>query len=107
MSSPGAIAHANADGSARPTVEVRDRDGALLPRISCADADLLHARGWAHWAGTGAHRHLTLTPDAPLRRLPPGSSSGTRRDRADQTCRVYRHGEAFGAPHQIEFIPNR
>lgn len=97
----------NAAGAARPTVEVRDHDGALLPRISEAHADLLCARGWAHWSGKGARRHLTLTDDAPLRRLPAGSQAGTKRDRADQTCNVYKHGQAFGGPHQVEFIPTK
>lgn len=93
----------NAAEAARLTVEVRDHDGALLPRISEAHAEMLHARGWAHWSGKGARRHLTLTDDAPLRRLPPGSHAGTKRDRADQTCKVYKHGQAFGGPRQVEF----
>jgi hypothetical protein len=97
----------NAAEAARPSVEVRDHDGALLPRISKASADMLHARGWAHWSGKGARRHLTLSEDAPLRRLPPGSRAGTRRDCADQTCRVYQNRQAFGGPHQVEFIPTR
>ncbi len=97
----------NAAGAARPTVQVRAIDGELLPCVSAGDADLLHARGWAHWAGTGARRHLTLTADAPLRRLAPGRSGGTRRDRADATCRVYADQQAFGGPHRVEFIPTR
>ncbi|MBZ5586923.1 MAG: hypothetical protein LAQ30_33000 [Acidobacteriia bacterium] len=96
---------ANAAEAARPTVEVRDGEGALLPRISAGHADLLYARGWARWSGKGARRHLTLTDDAPLRRLPPGSHAGTKRDRADQTCRVYKDRQPFGGPHQVEFIP--
>jgi hypothetical protein len=96
----------NADRSARPTVEVRDNGGALLPRVTAADAELLHARGWAHWAGKGERRHLTLTADAPLRRLAPGSHAGTRRDRADQTCRIYADRQPFGGRHQVEFQPN-
>lgn len=102
-----ATIRANAAEAARPTVEVRDCDGALLPRISAEQAEVLYARGWARWSGKGARRHLTLTDDAPLRRLPPGSRAGTKRDRADQTCRVYKHGQAFGGPHQVEFIPTR
>lgn len=97
----------NAADAARPTVEVRDCDGALLPRISVAHADMLHARGWATWRGTGARRHLILTETAPLRRLPPGSHAGTRRDRADQTCRVYQPGQAFGRHHLVEFTTTR
>jgi hypothetical protein len=97
----------NADSSARPTVEVRDIDGGMLPRITVAAADLMHAKGWAHWSGKGARRHLTLTADAPLRRLPPGSSSGTRRDRADQTCHVYANHQPFGGKRQIEFTPTK
>ncbi len=97
----------NAADAARPTVEVRDHDGVLLPRITRADADVMHARGWAHWSGKGARRHLTLSPDAPLRRLPPGSKAGTRRDRADQTCREYSNGQPFGGRRLVEFIRAR
>lgn len=97
----------NAAEAAPPTVEVRDDDGLLLPRVSAANADLLYARGWARWSGKGARRHLTLSADAPLRLVPPGSRSGTRRDRADQTCNSYVSGQPFGGPHQIEFIPIR
>ena len=84
-----------------------DSDGALLPRISAADADLLHARGWARWSGQGARRHLVLADTAPLRRLPAGSRAGTRRDRADYTCKDYDPGQPFGWRNQVEFTPTR
>lgn len=103
MGPPNRPVLAHAAGAARPAVQVRDQDGALLPQISAADASVLCSRGWAHWSGQGARRHLTLTDAAPLHRLPGGSHAGTRRDRADQTCRVYATGQAFGRHHLVEF----
>lgn len=95
----------NAAEAARPGVEVRLPDGSILPRVSEAEAGMLHARGWAFWAGTGGRRHLVLTDAAPLRRLPSGARAGTRRDRADASCRRYAPGQPFGDRHVVEFRP--
>lgn len=95
-----------ADESARLTVEVRDPDGALMPRISQADAETLHRRAWAEWIGSGSRRYLRLMEAAPLARIATRRTPGTRRDRADGTCRVYAPGQAFGGPSLVEHIPS-
>lgn len=92
------------DDLPRRGVEVRDRDGGLLPRIAEADADLLIRRAWAEWIGIGTRRHLRLTDGAPIRQLPRGRT-GVRRARADQTCRTYADGQAFGDRRTVEHIP--
>jgi len=76
-----------------------------MPRVALADAETLIARGWAEWRGKGTRRHLQLTSDAPLRRMPRQSAAGVRRDRADHTCRIYGDRQPFGAPCILEPIP--
>lgn len=87
-----------------PGVCVFDADNEPMPRVSLADAEFLVWRGWARWAGKGSNRRLRLTERAPLQRLP-RHSAGTRRDRADQTCKLYGDGQCFGSKHIVEHKP--
>jgi hypothetical protein len=97
---------APADGSARPAVEVRDQQGALLPRVTEADAGTLHRLGWAEWIGTGGRRHLRLTDSAPLAARSSRRSPGTRPVRGDKHCHIHGEGQLMGNPNYLrEFIP--
>lgn len=86
------------DGSRLPAVEVRSIEGELLRKIPPPDAEVLYRSGRAEWIGRGRGAYLRLTVEAPWR----GGSHTTRRDRADQTCRTYAAGQAFGGPRTVE-----
>ena len=96
----------NADSSARPTVEVRS-DGELIRRISEGAAEMLLARGWGEWIGTGRRRYVALTPSAPLSALPGWmGKDGTCAMRADHTCSTYGNQQLMGDPKaHTEFLP--
>ena len=95
-----------AAGAARPAVEVRTVDGALLPRINAAEAQILLRRGWAELIGTGGRRHLRLTAAAPLVQLRAQGPRGdaTRPVRAggallpDGARSRYKPGQYLGDP---------
>jgi hypothetical protein len=94
----------NADTSAPLTVEVR-ADG-ILKRVSPGQAAMLVLRGWGEWIGSGRRRYVRLTDSAPLSSLHGWlGRDGTRPVRADQTCKVYKSGQAIGNPQtHREFI---
>jgi hypothetical protein len=96
---------ANADSSARPTVEVR-ADGKLFRRLPAGAAELLVTRGWAEWIGTGRRRYVQLTANAPLSALHGWRGrDGTRPMRGDGSF-IYGAGQLLGAPRSHrEFIP--
>ena len=97
----------NADGSARPTTEVRTEDGLLLKRVATGAAEQLVSRGWAEWRAKGRRRHVCLTPSAPLSSLQGWhGQDGTRPMRADQTCKIRVNGQLMGEKKSHrEFIP--
>jgi len=96
----------DAAGSARPAIEVRDQQDALLPRVSEADAGLLHRLGWAEWIGKGNRRHLRLTDAAPLAARSSRRSPGTQPIRGDRHCKIRGPGQLMGNPDYLrEFIP--
>ena len=70
MSTP---TRANAAEAARPTVEVRV-DGQLLRRIAAGAAEMLIARGWAEWFGTGRAATCNLQRVLPFPLSPDGAA---------------------------------
>jgi hypothetical protein len=83
-------------------------DGALLKRVAVGAAEMLVARGWAEWIGSGRRRYIRLTDSAPLSALHGvRGHDGTAAVRADQTCKVYGDGQLMGAPKSHrEFLPS-
>jgi hypothetical protein len=104
---PAAGPCSNADGSARPTTEVRTEDGLLMKRVATGAAEQLVSRGWGEWRGRGCRRHVCLTPAAPLSSLHGWrGQDGTRPMRADQSCNIRGNGQLMGEPKSHrEFIP--
>lgn len=94
------IGSSNADDSARPGVEVRDRESRLIKRVTDDNAAELIRRGWADWIGRGRRRYVRLTPRAPLSSFP-SRRDNTQPMRADKSCQIYLPGQLMGSPRHL------
>jgi hypothetical protein len=106
MTGPPAVRPtSNADGSARPLVEVRV-DGVLLKRVAPGAAEQIVGRGWGEWIGVGRRRYVRLAESAPLSALRGWrGKDGTRQVRAEGTM-TRAAGQRMGdSRSHREFIP--